>query len=35
MAAKLARAEKRYDGDGIVVLLMVMALQCKRWGLSL
>ena len=35
MAAQLARAEKRYDGDGIVALFMGMALQCKRGELSL
>jgi hypothetical protein len=35
MAAKVARAEKRYDGKGVVALLMVMARQCERWVLSL
>src|SRR6266404_9651416 len=34
-AARVARGEKRYDRDGVVVLLMVMVLQCERWELSL
>src|SRR6266446_10624403 len=34
-AARVARGEKRYDRDGVVVLLMVMVLQCERWELPL
>jgi hypothetical protein len=34
-AAKAARGENRYDRDGVVALLMMVALQGERWGSSL
>src|SRR6266852_8988681 len=34
-AANVARGEKRYERDGVVVLLIVLALQCERDELPL